>query len=104
MLPKRTDVESFAKAVRAAREKQNLSRVQLAERMQIHEKSLARIENGKVTANPKTVAKIEQALFGDSSASVEAEQDDLSLVDATVEDILDELKYRGFKSISLSFN
>ena len=103
MLPSRED-ESFGKAVRAAREKQNLSRAQLAERMPVHEKSLAKIENGRVTPNPKTVEKIERALFGDSSGNADAEQDDLALADATVEEILEELKYRGFKSISLSFS
>lgn len=63
--------ENIGKQIRASREAIALSQERLAYRSGVSVKTIARIENGKNTPRPATLAVIEAALYQDDPPPVE---------------------------------
>lgn len=105
MLPTRMNKVEFGNAVRAERERQGLTQMQLGEKMGgVDKGSIGAIERGESMAKVETAAKIKEALFGTSVEHGELSDAGLLLSKATTEEILNELKARGFNSVSLSYS
>ena len=109
MLPKPASAE-FPKALKTTREAKGLSYSDLARLVGIHPVMPARYENLNHSNNcrprSKTWNKLNAVLFGESSiekVSGNGATPTPSLGEASVEEIIKELKARGASSVNVSF-
>lgn len=110
MLPKPTDT-SFPDALKAAREAKGYSFKELAELVGISQVMPSRYENRDHSnfgpPSDKTWRKLNTVLFGiendRNGIAEQAEDSNIRLADATVEDIVAELKARGAQSVKIEF-
>lgn len=104
MLSHTMSATEFAAAINEARLNVGLTQKELGEMAGIGEKSISKYGRAKMSPGAKTVAALNAVLFpaqpGQSGSQGATEK--LALVDASVESIVDELKSRGFKQITLS--
>ncbi|WP_236211324.1 helix-turn-helix domain-containing protein [Metapseudomonas otitidis] len=98
---------SFPAQLRRFRKEAGLTLTQLADEAGISYVMPGRYERGESVPSMPTWQALNKALFKDiDEEEIEAEaakQADLTLKAATVEEILQELKTRGFESVSLRY-
>lgn len=98
---------TFPAQLRRARKDAGFTLAELAEEAGISSVMPGRYERGESMPSMSTWQSLNKALFKDiDEEEIEAEaakQADLSLKAATVEEILQELKTRGFQSVSLRY-
>lgn len=107
MLPQPTD-SKFPEALKAAREAKGLSYTELAERIGIHPVMPSRYENTQHSNHcrprMKVWHKLNLELFGQTVAEKVGERKGKALLrDASVEQIIKELKDRGAITVNVSF-
>ncbi|MBK5543303.1 helix-turn-helix transcriptional regulator [Pseudomonas sp. TH04] len=98
---------NFVSALREARVGKNMSQRQLSLAAGFHYGTVSLYERGVHKPEPESWKKLNDILFADSDGSVlhevgnEADAE-VTLSEATVEAILDELKGRGFTKVTLA--
>lgn len=99
---------NFPSALRSARKEAGFTLTQLAEEAGISGVMPGRYERGESQPTMGTWQELNKALFEVDDEEVEAEakkQDiDESLSESTLEQILEELKSRGFRTVTLSYS
>jgi len=102
--------KTFAASLRSARKAKGWTQDQLAVEAEISGVMPGRYERGVSKPELSTWLKLNAALFPDAEdeelnavmEEVEAQPDMLDIKDATVEQLIQELKSRGFSSVSLA--
>lgn len=106
MLPFPTSKE-FPEALKAAREKKGLTFTQLAHAISINPAMPSRYENRDHSCfcapRQETWEKLNSVLFGSEEIPAELAPSEALLAEATVEEIIRELKARGATSVSISY-
>lgn len=103
MLTHNLNTAEMAEAINTARHNLSLTQGELADLCGITAKSIGRYEGGHMRPGPKTVAKLNAALFrSEPDQSAQLRLGEVALVDASIESIVEELKSRGFKHVTLS--
>lgn len=96
----------FAEALNEARQKLGVTQRELSEMTGIGQKSISRYGRARAPVSAKTVAALNAVLFpsevAQKDANAHVEPGKVALVDASIEGILEELKRRGFKQVTLS--
>jgi len=95
----------FAEALNEARQKLGVTQKELSEMTGIGQKSISRYGRARAPVSAKTVAALNAVLFpseAQKDANAHVEPGKVALVDASIEGILEELKRRGFKQVTLS--
>jgi len=99
---------SFGEDMRAAREDKGWTLYEFAERIKVHRSMPGRYELGKSKPKRKTLDRINSALFGDDSTSIDLDAtsctvDAKELKDYSIEDMIEEIKKRGATKVDISF-
>jgi len=102
--------KTFAASLRDARKAKGWTQDQLATEADISKVMPGRYERGVSKPEISTWLKLNAALFPDAEneelnavvEEIDAEPDVLDIKDATVEQLIQELKRRGFSSVSLA--
>ncbi|GEM_PF-3565768 len=101
MLPNVDSKPVFAKAFAEARRNLGVTQLQLSEMTNIGLKSISRYERAKALPKAETLEVLNEVLFN-SDGAPEVEPPKVALADASIESIVEELKSRGFKQVTLS--
>ncbi|MEG0968638.1 MAG: helix-turn-helix transcriptional regulator [Pseudomonas sp.] len=106
MLPDRKDV-GFPEALKAAREAKGLSYTELAHAIGLNPVMPSRYENRDHSCfgapRKDTWVKLNKVLFGTELATDATPDDQILLGEATLEELIKELKDRGATSVNVSF-
>lgn len=104
MLSHTQSTAEFSKLLNETLHHQGITQVKLSDQSGIGRKSVGKYCRAEVVPSPKTVAALNAVLFpSERSADIEPDQaDKIALVDASIESIVEELKNRGFKQVTLS--
>jgi len=100
---------NFSSALRNARKAANLTLSELAEKAYISVVMPGRYERGEAKPTMGTWQALNKALYeelDDEEVEAEAVKQHMGemLTEATIEDILEELKSRGFNNVTLSYS